>query len=189
MKTFKTIISLFAITLFFSCSDNNDNPDMVNEEEVITTVTVTLIPNDNSATITLKSVDLDGDGPNTPTVTVSGDLSKFTTYNGAITFENESVSPTENITTEVLEEGDEHQVFFITSNDGFSTTYSDLDADGNPIGVSFSLATNDYTGADTFTVILRHEPAKTNANVMEGDITNAGGETDVEVAFPINIVS
>jgi hypothetical protein len=45
-------------------------------------------------------------------VTVSGDLLVNTTYSGAVTFLNESVTPVDDITVEVQEEGLEHQLFF-----------------------------------------------------------------------------
>jgi hypothetical protein len=32
---------------------------------------------------------------------------------------------------------------------------------------------------------LRHEPAKSAAGVADGDLTEAGGETDVEVVFEV----
>jgi hypothetical protein len=44
-------------------------------------------------------------------VTVSGDLLVNTTYSGAVTFLNESVTPVDDITVEVKEEGLEHQLF------------------------------------------------------------------------------
>jgi hypothetical protein len=34
---------------------------------------------------------------------------------------------------------------------------------------------------------LRHEPNKDALNVASGEITNAGGETDIEVSFPVTI--
>ena len=39
----------------------------------------------------------------------------------------------------------------------------------------------------SMTVILRHEPDKAGAGVSDGDITNAGGETDIEVTFPFEL--
>ena len=39
----------------------------------------------------------------------------------------------------------------------------------------------------SITVILKHKPMKTAANVSNGDISNAGGETDIEVTFPIDV--
>ena len=34
---------------------------------------------------------------------------------------------------------------------------------------------------------LRHEPAKDASGVAAGDITNAGGETDIEVTFDVTV--
>ena len=39
-------------------------------------------------------------------------------------------------------------------------------------------------GSGELQVVLRHEPDKFGANVSAGDITNAGGETDIEVMIP-----
>jgi hypothetical protein len=64
--------------------------------------------------------------------------------------------------------------------------YDDMDGSGNPIGVANTYLTGD-AGSGTFTVTLRHEPNKTAAGVADGDITNAGGETDIEVEFPVTI--
>ena len=86
MKNFK-LITLALITLLFTnaCSNDDDvTPAPVNEEEIITTITVTLTPAGGGTTITLKTQDLDGDGPNLPVTTVSGDLAASTTYNGSI---------------------------------------------------------------------------------------------------------
>ena len=57
-------------------------------------------------------------------------------------------------------------------------------------GVLATGATATATGAasvGTLKVTLRHEPNKSAAGVVGGDITNAGGETDIEVEFPIVI--
>jgi hypothetical protein len=60
----------------------------------------------------MTSRDLDGDGPNVPVVTVSGDLLVNTTYAERLVL-NESVTPVDDITVEVKEEGAEHQLFFL----------------------------------------------------------------------------
>ena len=39
----------------------------------------------------------------------------------------------------------------------------------------------------TVVVTLRHQPDKTASGVSSGDITYAGGETDIEVSFPLVI--
>ena len=104
--------ALLASTLIFaSCSDDDDNtPDAVNEEEVITTLTVTL--ESGSDTVVMQYQDLDGDGPDAATVTVSGSLNANTTYDGSIVLLNETEDPAENITEEIEEEDLDHQFFY-----------------------------------------------------------------------------
>ena len=66
--------ALLASTLIFaSCSDDDDNtPDAVNEEEVITTLTVTL--DSGTDQVVLQYQDLDGEGSDPAVITVSGHL-------------------------------------------------------------------------------------------------------------------
>lgn len=191
MKTLKHLSYLLIASLIFvSCSDDDDNnniPDPVNEEEVITTVTATLTPAGGGTVVTLQSQDLDGDGPDAPVITISGNLAANTTYSGSLDLLNETESPAESVTEEIEEEALEHQFFFDVSNDLFSVAYDDMDADGNPIGLDFIVTTDATTGTEAFTITLRHEPSKDAAGVSAGDITNAGGETDVEVTFNVTV--
>lgn len=180
MKFLSTTI--FATALIFSCSSDDDStPEPVLEEEVITTMTITLTA-DGQADVILQTQDLDGDGPDLPVVTVSGDLSENTMYSGSIVLLNETEDPAENITEEIEEEALEHQ-FFYTIGNGLNaeTDYNDADSDGNPIGLDFVLSTNSVSsGSITFT--LRHEPTKPNMGIED-----AGGETDIEATFDIAI--
>ena len=188
MKTIKYLcIAVLSSTLFMGCSDD-DSPGSVNEEEVITTVRLTLIPSGTGNTVVFQSQDLDGDGPDAPVNTVIGAISASTQYTGTVEFLNELESPAEDITIEVLEEDDEHQVFYAFSGTSASTaTYTDMDADGNPIGVSVNFNSGAPATGNTLTITLRHEPAKDESGVSTGDITNAGGETDVEATFTYDV--
>jgi hypothetical protein len=183
MKSGK-LLWLLAISaaLFSSCS-NDDDPDPVNEEEVITTMTITLVPQGAGETITLQSRDLDGDGPNPPEITVSGNLASNTDYNGSIELLNETETPPEDITEEVEEEAEEHQFFFtIGASLSASTTYANFDGDGNPLGTQFVLEAGDAS-VGNFIVTLRHEGKKPN----DGTLADAGGETDIAQSFPLTI--
>ena len=141
---------------------------------------------DENNIIVFSSRDLDGDGPNPPVVD-DVTLAANTTYSGFIGFSNETVSPAENITEEVAEEAEEHQIFYQTSAGlNLTTTYTDMDADGNPVGINFNLTTGQSSNG-SFTVILRHEPNKNASGVSDGVITNAGGETDVSQTFSVTI--
>ena len=184
MKTVKFLsTTIFATALIFSCSsDDESTPEPVLEEEVITTMTITLQPPNGGADVVLQTQDLDGDGPLEPVVTISGDLSENTMYSGSIVLLNETEDPAENITEEIEEEALEHQ-FFYTIGNGLDAEadYNDADSNGNPIGLDFVLSTNSVSsGSITFT--LRHEPTKPNMGIED-----AGGETDIEATFDIAI--
>jgi hypothetical protein len=182
MKTIK-FLSLFALAglVFTSCSD--DDPEPVNEEEVITTMTITLTPQGGGTAIELQSRDLDGDGPEPPVITVSGNFSARTVYDGRIVLLNETETPPENITLEVEEEADEHQFFYtIGATLSASTEYANEDGNGNPLGTQFKFSAGDEsTGNLTFT--LRHDLKKPN----DGTLSDAGGETDIAQTFPVAI--
>jgi hypothetical protein len=171
---------LLSLVLFSACEDKEITPP--NEEELITTLEVRLIPPGGSS-VTLSFRDLDGDG-GAPPVIVADTLAAGVVYAGSVTLSNESVTPQVDITQEVADEGEEHQLFYRLDGIDAGLSYTDQDADGNPVGITFSLVTG-APGAGTMTVILRHLPDKFATGVSQGDIANAGGETDIEVTFPV----
>lgn len=185
MKNLKLLFASLITVTFVSCSNDDSSP--VNEEEVITTVRVTLVNGGN--TITLQSKDPDGDGPLAPILTPDGGvtLSPNTTYSGTIAFLNELATPTTDITAEVEQEGEDHQVFYQLSTAVGTVAYNDLDANGNPIGLDFTLTTGATVGSGSLTVTLIHLPNKSAAGVSSGDMTNAGGSTDAEVTFSLAV--
>ena len=182
MKTMKNIsfYALLSIAMI-GCSDDDATPEPVNEEEVITTVILTLTP-ESGDQVVLTTLDLDGDGPLEPETTVSGSFLENTEYQGAARFLNETETPAEEITDEVVEEADEHQVFY-TVGEGLNitTTYLDSDSNGNPLGVSITLTTG-AASEGSLTVTLRHEPVKPNDG-----LESAGGETDISTSFEVSI--
>lgn len=187
MKNLK-LIALLVIPVLFSTSCSNDDAP-VNEEEVITTVRVTLVG--GGQTIILESKDLDGDGPNPPVLTPigGGALVAGTTYTGSTEFLNELEDPAEDITVEVQEEGAEHQVFYQLTPSLGTVTYNatNVDINGKPIGLSFTLVAGTSGSTGNLTVTLRHDLNKSAAGVAGGDITNAGGSTDAAVSFSVAV--
>ncbi len=183
----KTIFVLTLLITFFSCEKND--PIIPNQEELITTLIYTLSPVAGGDDVILKFQDIDGDGGNAPTITADT-LATNTTYNANIRLLNESENPAEEITDEINEEKEEHQ-FFFSKLSGLSTLEinyhnDDVDANSNPVGLSTIVTTND-TSSGQLQITLRHLPNKTAANVSDGEITNAGGETDIEVDFNVVI--
>ncbi len=186
MKKFNSIkyLSLLVMALIVSACDSDD-PDPVNEEELITTLRLTFT-SQTSPTVMATFTDLDGPGGDAA-VTVNPTLAANTTYTVSVEFLNEEENPAEDITLEVAEEDDEHQVFFVIGT-GLNATYAytDQDGNGNPLGLMGTFTTA-AAGAGNLTVTLLHEPDKTAANVSSGDPTNAGGETDIEVTFNVTV--
>ena len=133
MKNFFRIKPLILSSIFISlitivsCSDDPEDPNVENEEEVITTLTYTLTPFKGGSAVVFSYRDLDGDGDGEPTIT-NGTLSPATTYTGALTLLNETESPAESITEEIEEEDADHQFFFVTTMSDLQIVYADTDS-------------------------------------------------------------
>ncbi|PWH81545.1 type 1 periplasmic binding fold superfamily protein [Algibacter marinivivus] len=184
MKTIKLLALLFISTLAISCSNDDDGhgDDHDSEEELITTVVYTLTNNaDNTDVVTLTFTDLDGEGGADGTYDISGPLTANATYTGGIKLWNATENPAEDITEEVEGEADEHE-FFYSNTAGLTITKTDVDGNGNPVGIETTIATGS-AATGSITVILKHEPTKPN----NGTSSDAGGSTDVEVTFSIEV--
>ena len=195
MKNLKTLLfALVAILAISSCSKKDDPvvvvPPPVNEEEVLTTVTLVLTPVGGGTTITLKSKDPDGDGPAAPVITGNNvPFATNKTYNGEVSVLNESVTPTKNVSAEILTEALDHQFFYQTTGNLPMFTYATVaaeptnyDTNGKPVGFKTVFVTT-TAATGTLKITLRHQGDKTKPNVVNGDITNATGATDFEVEF------
>ena len=177
----KILISATIFSLIFFISSCKDDVNPINEEEVINEVTLTMKDETNNTYI-FSYKDSDGSGPADAVVTADN-LPANKLLTGAITLTNTLAQPADNITNEVLEEAAEHQFFYLFSGiNAPKLTYTDSDVNGKPIGIQFKLETKDaYSGK--MKVVLRHQPSKDAGGVSGGDITNAGGATDLEIEF------
>ena len=181
-----TTLLLFAfigILTITSCGD--DDPEPPDEEELITTVNLTLTSaNGDVSTFTWQ--DLDGDGGGMAPVVDIITLDANQTYTASIELLNESETPAEDITEEVRDEDEEHQFFFESTTAGLSVAYADADDEGNPLGLINTVTTGDVNSG-LLLITLRHRPIKGADGVMDGDITNAEGSTDIAAEFTVNV--
>ena len=137
--------------LVSACVDTD--PDE-NPQEVFTTVALTFTPQGGGDDVVAEFLDLNGDVTIDPIGLTNGE-----TYDLSVEFFNELEDPIEDVTLEIMDEDDEHQVFFTGGAiDTLVThTYSDMDGGGLPVGLDNEVAAT-AAGTDTFTVTLRHLP-------------------------------
>ncbi len=195
-KRFNLFALLFVSVLVLTNCGDDEAPDEEEEVEVITDAILTFT-DANGATVTASAVDPDGDGVADLMVEDEITLNVSTTYTLSFQFLNNLESPAEDIAEEVLEEADEHQIFYSFTTDAFASpvgngnidnasdaiNYADEDSNGNPLG----LVTTWTTGADavtggSFSVRLQHQPDIKTASTGADD-----GDTDVDLTFVLNI--
>ena len=148
-------------------------------------MTVTLVPDGGGTEIVYPSKIWMAMAP-MHLINISGSLAAGVTYNGSIELLNETESPAEDITEEVKEEDLDHQ-FFYTVGTGLdvTTAYSEewyWQDRKEIIWVSEFTLTAGAVSSGTLTFTLRHEPNKPNTG-----LSDAEGETDIEVAFDIEV--
>ncbi len=172
-----------------SCKKPKDDdpitPPPVNEEEVINRITLHFHSSHDAEHKHFEFHDADGDGGLAPVITADT-LSHDSVYNVELELYNTTVSPADNVTEEIEDEHNVHQFFFQVSGANAAVAYADTDDNGLPVGLQ-TVWTIGAASDGTLTVTLRHDPDKTAPGVSGGDITNAGGETDLEVSFPLVI--
>lgn len=174
----------FVLLLLVSCNKDENEIEIPNEEELITTIRLNFVnENDHTDVVVFEYKDLDGDGANPPVVTTPN-LKPNTNYDLNVELLNEQGAVAEDIDDEVLAEALEHQFFYTTQ--GVVITYNDNDGLNNPIGLKNKAVTGN-DGSGSIRVILRHLPNKLAEKVATGDITNAGGSTDIDVTFDFTI--
>jgi len=201
MRTFLLLLTVLAI----GCDDVEHDHDHDHEQEVITTVALTFTADPDGEVDVFQWADPENDGG--PVVdTIS--LLDATSYNVSVQFLNELEDPAEDITQEIGDEADEHQVFFTGSAvEGPATgvnsqaivehSYSDEDSGGLPVGLENSFSTLG-AGLGELVLTLRHLPPENNEAVKTTDLAEEvavggfgaiGGDNDVQITFSLEVQS
>jgi hypothetical protein len=170
------VVFLGAAMLFTACKKEK-TPEPVNEEEVITTLNVSLTDVVAGTTETFIFKDPDGEGGSGPTQFDDIVLEAGKTYSCSLELLNESVNPAESITEEVEEESGDHQFYFVPSGANITVSNFDTDDNGWPLGIN-STWTTGAASTGTIKIVLKHKPGEKTAS---DDISV--GETDIEVTF------
>ena len=165
MRFITKLTPLFLLFLV-ACNDvdDDDHDHEDSDNEVITTVVLTFTPDGGGTDLDFTWADPEDDG----SPVIDDIVLPTRDYTLAVGFLNELEDPAEEITEEIEDEDDMHQVFFTGSGvEGPATstnaaavvmhTYADTDASGNPVGLSNDIATV-QAGAGELIVTLRHMP-------------------------------
>ena len=163
-------IALLSLLLIFSYCSKSDDPVEVNETETFTRVVLkvggdTYTYNVGSPALEIK-------------------LALGEVYGTSIEFYDASdPNDVENMTLEVIEEADEHFIFYEVSGVGLEITSASDDiigAESKGINVNTDWSTLN-SGSGTLRVSLIHQPTSVSGTTR----ASLGGETDIEVDWPI----
>lgn len=179
MKKYVWLMILGIGAMAGSC--NKEDKVDPNEEELITTLKVSLLPSGSTTPLVFTFKDVDGPAGNPPAVFDSIIVDANKSYTATVQFLNESVSPAEDITAEVSAEGDDHQVYFTPAGAALSVSNLNADSKGLPLGLSSTWQAG-AAGKGSMTITLKHKPGTKAA----GDPVSKG-ETDVEVVFGVRL--
>jgi hypothetical protein len=183
MKSIQTLFAILFILIFFSGCKKDPVVDP-NENELITTVRISLLDKTGGSTTPLifEFKDLDGEGGVAPSKFDEILLTKGKTYDCSLTVLNESVSPADDITKEILAEAVDHQ-FYYSASDGLVTVSNlNTDSKGLPVGTTATWTTGTLSGSGTFRLTLKHKPGIKAA----GDLVTVG-DTDIALDFKLKV--
>jgi hypothetical protein len=172
-----SVIFMFTIASIGCKKDPVASP---NDGELITTLRITLTEKISQIQSVFEFQDLDGEGGQAPSRFDQIVLDKGSEYTCNLELLNESADPIDNITAEILEEGEDHEIFLSATNS--LVTFSDLSKDINnlPLGLSSTWVTTGINGNGTLTITLKHKPGIK----ASGDLVTKG-DTDVSIDFPL----
>lgn len=157
-----------------------------NEEEVITTMRLTFVPVAGGTTLAYQFDDADGPGGAAPTQQEIV-LAPSKSYNVTIQLLNKTLTPAEDITTEILAEADAHRFYYApTVGSNITAWVVDNDGNGIPLGINSTWSTG-AVATGKIKVTLRHYPSNPPGKAA-GDLVNSTKSgTDIEVEFNTKI--
>ena len=197
----KPIITLFLFILIFACSKDED-PEPAHEEEVITLVTLEVTKVGSSETIKYNFEveghdhdhddddhdDDDDDHDDHEGEHTEIELEANSSYNVSMLIYNDTdPNNIENVTLEIIEEVDDHQVFYAITDElsGFSIASASndtKDSDGKPLFIKTTWTTTGETSGDVVGYLI-HEPTSKIGSTRN----DFGGATDFEIEFEVHV--
>lgn len=180
------IIAVSAVWLCIILTNCSSESLILEPQQNITTVTYTLTPVGGGESVVFDFEDEDGSG-DLLGIATGGTLTKSTVYQGEIEIHALSNESIVNITEAIRVDGRDNQFFYTSLNPAIVISYddTDVDLDGNPIGILTNLTTVNNNGEGNITLTLKHNPDKEGLAVSGGNVSLSGGRTDIEIDFPV----
>lgn len=197
-KPLFVMTSLCLALLSVSCKkDDVEVPEEENEVEEFTYIEF-IFTNVNDSSDVAKGIweDADGFGPQEPVILQHPVLKANSLYRLNFVFENRLLDPVYDLMPEILDEADEHQLFFefdeslfisptgtgnITNPTG-EINYNDYDENGLPLGLETFWTTAGAQQGAQFRAILGHQPG-----VKSATSTWNSGDIDWDIRFSIDV--
>lgn len=177
----------FHLMLLFSIACKKEKPVIPKENELITTLEFVLINSENTSdSVLLRFFDIDGMGGIPPQITQTGEIKANQAYRGSIRLWDETQNPPGDVNADIIATASDHQFFYIAQGIEAAFIYRDFDPNGKPLGLQVDVITGNPS-AGSLKIVLRHYPDKHAPGVAQGNIENAGGSTDIEATFPLEI--
>jgi hypothetical protein len=176
------LVTASVAILFSSCKkDDTTQPPAVNPSELITTVQLLITDSATNSTIGAFSwKDIDGDGGNNPVIDTVV-LQPTSTYKVSVLILDETKSPIDTVSNEVMEENLQHLLLH-SFNQGSSLQFTSTDQDdnGGALGLEGILNTGGPTSG-SYTLELRHYDSAADK------VSGTPFETDIQVSFPVKV--
>lgn len=196
------LMAALAATFLFvtACGGDDDAPDKENVVEIFTDVTL-IFTNKAKASDVVKVTAKDPDGTGAKPLEVKGAINLTAGAIYTLTYEiKNALDPKdiEDLGKEILEEADEHQLFYAFTEGAFTSpagngnidkasdpiNYKDKDKKNYPLGLKTEWTAGAARTGGTFRVKLQHQPDLKTATSGSTD-----GDTDFDLTFTLNIKS
>jgi hypothetical protein len=184
------LASLLIASVVFLASCEKDDPEHIHDGELITTLEITVTNTaDDSKVVYEFEAEHEGheDGGHDHAGEHEAiELDSNATYTFEVRFLNESDPDNiEDITEEIIEEADEHQVFFELDGSSITVTAAsddEKDSSNNPLHIKTVWETTTAGEVDVIAYLI-HEPSSKTGNTRD----DFGGSVDAEVEFEAHV--
>lgn len=179
---------LFASLVFTACKKNDNNP-APDEQELITTIKLTLTNSSNATDVHTYTYKVENGFNSTSPGTVVADTLKLQAgvqYKSAIAVLNEKATPVADVTSEIIGEKDEHLFLYnsvpVTGAGSVMFSGGALDNNSKPFNLT-GVLTGNTPGQGKLNLFLMHQPTDKTGTTP----ATSGGETDVAAVFPVMV--